>query len=686
MQRTGYGVVTSVAVTLCVIGLATKLLQPTIPLPKENRLRTERDEYLRQARYQAVDWRPFTRKTLIDAAHLDRPVLLVIGVPSSHLAQLFDKNLMTEPDIAMFLQRSFTCIRVDGAAHPEWLNAFLPFTRLSDHFQPDFQIWFLDRQGRPYDFLGRQSGIEDFSSTNLLPLLIKIQSKYSDLANGGRVIDANAQRNDIERLATQTGSAPVPFGAYTESIHSIALKAFGGFPVDKYTPLAPQVWRYLVITGDSYLRFHAIDGLLHSPFLDLMDGGFFHTQVWADGRTIETNKETVENANAMLALAESDAISPNDLENHVAKETWHFLESCLHGSSGFVQGQLGDQEFLMRSPRYSVSARRLRDSMPPELQEWARSSLGLDVVRYPQAIPFFESATFDDPRTVTAMNLLRATAPLAVMVESGLADDSLTSVARAIETARLMRDGQHVAKALEWLARLETLHTRDDVLARVNGGSRHGYLGAYLAYADARLQAYLAGDATSFQPGLQVLRRARKLFAGDRPGVFLLTRPSPVFVLPDTTVPEIADNLHESCTARMIRLLLAYGRLLGSTAEGQEFQTEARAAIRVFAPIAVDGGVATAGFFCAAAEAADDAFAVTVGPRSIETANDLAAELPARLVAPVSGMVMPELAHKPPGVYLVHLRGQQGPLGPFTVTEARSRLKPILDVGLGDRS
>jgi len=226
----------------------------------------------------------------------------------------------------------------------------------------------------------------------------------------------------------------------------------------------------------------------------------------------------------------------------------------------------------------------------------------------------------------------------------------------------------------------------DDILARLNGGNRLGYLGDYLAYADARLQAYLVGDQASFESGLRVLRRARTLFAVNSPGVFLLNRPGLASLLPDTAVPEIADNLHESCTARMIRLFMGYGRLLGSSKEGVSFQADAQAAIRRFAPIAVNGGVATAGFFCAAAEAADDAYAVTVGPDAQKIADDLAAEVPTRLIAAASKLVMPELAHRAPGVYLVHLRIQEGPLGPFTAPEARSRLKPILDIGLANRS
>jgi uncharacterized protein YyaL (SSP411 family) len=671
-------VVTSVLVVLCLVGFIATLLRPQIPPMPANRMANADEEFLRQAGNQSVDWKPLTTESLTEARRAGRPILLLIGTPTSAVGQLLDRETFPSSEIAIYLSRNFTCLRVDAAVHPNWLNAFLPFSRLGSAFDPDLQIWALDPAGKAFGFIARTEAKDEFDPDTLLPQLIDHHRRFEALPVQGSSRLGDLQRPEHQLLDAQTTHAVVPFDLYRARLLTRAPDAWAD---DGLVRVKPWAWRYLLLRGEMDALEAAQAKVLRSPLVDLLDGGFFHT--WnrpADPGWIELEKLAVENAETMLVLAQSAAVTGDPEARALSEDTWSYLAGHARGDRAFFFGQVEPSGPGLRSPHYSVSSQRARESLPADLRDWALRRLGLDLARYPQGIPFLRDARRKDPRTEEVLQRLRR-APESddPSIEYGLSDVSLTCVARAIETARLWQDRQRLDKSTEWLEQLEVLHVGPDIRRRLIGSNPSlGSLGDYLAYSDARLQDYLAtGRVRSFDLGLAVLQRARKIFRGGRRGIFRLKRPDVDVPLTDVIFPEVADNLHESGTARAIRLMLSYGRLLGPTPEGIDLQREAHEAASLFGPIAAEGGVATAGFFCAAAQATDDTTAFCVGPNAAELANDLASTLPTRLIAPVFGSVRPDLQRLAPGIYIVDGLVE----GPFSLDEARRRLPLVLDLG-----
>lgn len=676
MYRPGYGVLTSVLFVLGLLALLRAWLAPRIPPLPENRMGREHDEFLREGRFEPINWKSLSLASFAEARREGRPVLLVIGTPSSAIGQNLDHIAFRDPEVAAYLDRRFACMRIDGAAHPEWLNAMWPLTRLSVRFQPDLQLWALDGEGRVFDFYGRMTGDENFSVPSLLGTLIRFRHDYDDLSDLSSIAILARQSRDLDRLSESATRTPMPLSLYTESLKALARR---GNQSPKYAALTPFVWRYLAMAGETKYARDEVDRILRSPMRDLLDGGFFHTMLTTDPPTVEFDKQAVENADTMLALAQIDAMGYDPLAREAAVSVWQYLAVFAHNRYGFVYGQLSQDVLRLRSRRYSVSAKRLRDSVGPELRQWGVAELGLDVAKYRQAVPFLQRATAVDARVKETMQALAATAgPPAPTVEVGLADVGFTCAARAIQTARLWGDNARLTQAVDWLDAMESLRTGADILRGSRQNGEPGYLGDYLAYADARLQDYLAtGRVPAFEQGLRVLQRARALFRGSRPGLFLLKRRAAQMPIVGLDVPELADNERESCTARAVRLMMAYGRLLGDTPAGIDLRREALTAVRVFGPLAAPGQDASAGFFCAAAGALDGTYAIVIGPDSQPLADSLQAALPNRLVAAAHGPVHPELQDKNAGIYIMGAKAE----GPFTLAEARARLSPFLRTG-----
>ncbi|AIE85743.1 Thymidylate kinase [Fimbriimonas ginsengisoli Gsoil 348] len=666
---------TSVVAILCLLGFIATFLRPQIPPRPANRMAREVDAFSRQASTEPVDWKPLTADSMAEARRAGRPILLLIGSPTSSVGKTLDAMTFASTEVAIYLSRNFTCLRVDGAARPEWMNAFLPFSRLRVRFQPDLQLWALDQTGRPYQFFARINGNDSFDSNAVLPVLIDLRRRFDELSTNGPTAVAAAQEGEGHLLASLTGGAAVPFARYSESLR---IGASTGWEERGMLHPQPWTWRYLLATGDFVSVRSGEAVVLRSPLADLLDGGFFHTLL-TDGGRVEFEKLATENAQIMQALTETAALTGDAMARRFAEETWDYLSTYAWTDKGISIGQPGQAADTLRSPRYSVSARRAREALSPPLREWAVANLGLDVARHPQAVPYLERAHRSDRRTDAVLNLLRPTSgPDPERLDPGLADASLGCAARMIATARIWRDPIRLKHAIRLVESLEPLRTGVDVSRSLADYPQPGYLGDYLAYADVRLQDYLAtGNPAAFEAGLGVLERARKLFRGRRRGVFILTPPSERPIVPGTAFPEIMDNLHGSCTSRAARLMLSYGRLLGPTPEGLDLQREAHETVNLFASLAASAGVETAGFFAAAAEATDDACLICVGPKAQELADEIAGRLPTRLVAPAFGRVRPELQHKKPGVYLI--RGSIS--GPMSADEAWRRLPATLDLG-----
>jgi hypothetical protein len=251
-----------------------------------------------------------------------------------------------------------------------------------------------------------------------------------------------------------------------------------------------------------------------------------------------------------------------------------------------------------------------------------------------------------------------------------------------IAVCRIWNDPQRLTVALTLFEQCSIFVSGGDVVMGLNltqNSSR--YLGNYLAYADAALQSYLAtGRIVSFESGLKVLIKAQSLFYNSNSNWWAMTTDE--MFLPDCeNLPDIADSVNESCTARVIRLYNSYGRLLRdfSTSPDRkrkslafEFTQDAFMAMGRFTDIAMDMGPSAAGYFCASFDVMANIQALTVGPRASELANELYRQYPIRFVAPCVGSIRPDMQTRKPGIYVA--KGSTT-VGPFSVQEALSLLK-----------
>ncbi len=683
MYKPSFIVVTSVLVVLALLAFARQMLVGLLPPATTNRLEGSPQHFLAMAAHYPINWQDATTPTFQAARQVGKPVLLVVGIFGGRLTQDLDTALFGDPDTAQFVSQNFVCIRVDGYEHPEWLCSMLPVSRLRTGIFPGYQVWVLDPDGHVITYVVKSTTPAQVDNRTLFGEIVQACKSFADLKHAGVGIQKarDLQQNDLDLIRRQTGQSVPSFTAFTAKLSEQCDLTYGGFPKGDIQALFPNAWRFLTLTGDSKLWKASLDPILFSPVLDIQEGGFFRLANVLNLRRIEFDKASRPNGEMMLTLAMQGQIDGDRFYQTIAEGTfdWLIAESS---STGLIPAcQEDDENRQGRSPRLSFPAWKLRETLSSDDQVWASEELDLDPSRNPQMIPFLKSRnTLLDltHRYSTILGKLRSTTTLKPRLSDvGYMDVNGHTVARLIQTARILGDTERMNHVMPLVKRLEGFKTAKGLVHSIADRSqRRGYLGDYLAYADAKMQEYLvSGSQDAFQQGLTVLNSAVELFRGRRVGEFnLAASPNEMGGFASLCSPDLGDDLGESTSAQMIRLLLSYGRLLQNTVAGKKYLELAQKSVSLLSDLASVGGSTTGGFFCAAADALDGMYAIAVGPRATDFANILCRRVPSRFIAPALGGLRTDIQRLGPGIYIVGSTVD----GPYSVEQAAQRLPMTL--------
>lgn len=86
---------------------------------RANRLANESSAYLRQHRFNPVDWFPWGEEALARAKQDDKPILVSIGYSACHWCHVMERESFEDPAIAARMNEAFINIKVDREERPD---------------------------------------------------------------------------------------------------------------------------------------------------------------------------------------------------------------------------------------------------------------------------------------------------------------------------------------------------------------------------------------------------------------------------------------------------------------------------------------------------------------------------------------------------------------------------------------
>ncbi len=673
MKRPGFGVVTLVLVVLCCSGIVANVFRPHIPPGLPNDLAGIDESFLRQGAYQPVQWHEASEEVVAVAKATKKPILVLIGSAASHMGRRLDETIFNQRDVAAAMNLSFICIRIDGLNHPDQANFFLPVSRVRSPMFEGFQCWVLDSNGALKYGIVSPRPIQDIDGFDFMQMLEKarlvVTGRRESLVDLGVV-----QQADI-KLALDSAETEPNFKGFREGMLNLFRRDHFEVTENMVHRCWAPLWPALIAQGQTSIAHSALRNLIFSAQNDWVGGGFFHFARGPLREQVEFDKLSIENSELMSSLAQVGSITDDAVFIESAEMIADWLMGQMMQDDLFLSAQSGDEQRDGRSVRNSFSPARLR-SKSIRLTAEERADVGLSSPTNTLWVPYVGSpAAYANNRELIqeVLSRLRQETPKgAVRTNARLAHVSGIVCARLFETGRLIHSPRMIRRAKTVADRLDNFMDGDDLRIRTDVvDTSQTPLSAYLGFADAMLQQYLATeDSRSIDRGVRMLNRAELAFQSGRSGVLTMTKPG-TSPFPNTEVPEIADNTRESASAVYIRLLTAYGRILGDQITGGEFVRKAVTSCRALGNVTDYPATKLGAFFRSALFCYDPVYAVCVGPNRRELADQLFRRIPSRLVFPAGGNVRRDLQSKLPGIYVI--RGPEA-FGPFTVEQAASRM------------
>ena len=675
-----FTVVTFVLCALVGLAVISKLLAPYVVAPAYS-LKTAQASFLQSGTHEHVRWYPIANLSFQEARRLDRPILLVVGAPWSATGRRMDAAVFNSIPVQKLLDRNFICIRADAVENPDWISAYLPLGRAQLSMSGDFQIWLLDSQARLFDPVAVSEADGGYGDTQFSDELVADLSKLQDLRNAANGPDStisqpDPQARDLALLAeTPTNLLPT-LSAYRDSLMSQSAKTpNGGFPTNQHQRLWPDAWLFLLATLGPDVASLTIAELLQSPTRDMLDGGFFSGSRDNRWRSPFYDKVAALNAEMCLLLAQYSAAGTSSTPYaRFANQTFDSLTGEFLNSDRVIRPcRIGDEHTEMaRSQHASFTPRQLRSLLDGVERDWAQEYLHLRPATNPAMTPFLTDFTqLDSPMFDRVVPKLKGFGPPPLFDREATLATYGTSVARLMQTARILHDSGRLQRARDVASHLDLFRRGVDVIHQIEPSERAlPTLVDYLAFADAAMQDFLASSrVVSLEDGAATLRRGLELFGmPNRTTYRMAPFDSPHRVAPDSNTPQICDDTGESANAAVIRLAWTYAQLLdhsGSAADRRlatDLRAKASATVTQYADLtsrldpAGSMGPNTGGYAHASALTIDDTFVLCAGADPVAMANDFAPKSPFRMVTPVAG---PGLPRTRPQTRL--LRVQAGP-------------------------
>ena len=264
----------------------------------ENRLGREKSPYLRQHRFNPVDWHPWGDEAFEKARRESKPIFLSIGYSTCHWCHVMERESFESDEIAAVLNAKYVSIKVDREERPDvdavYMSAVMAMTRqggwpLSAFLTPDREPFFGGTYFPPAPFK-------------------EILGKIADLWEKDRERILKGGRDFVQSLALQSG--PGPGGAIDGGLFEKGLALFAREYDEKLGGFgrAPKFPRSVAI--EFLLRLHRrlnsdtalamarrqLDAMKDGGIYDHLGGGFHRYSTDAEWLVPHFEKMLYDNA------------------------------------------------------------------------------------------------------------------------------------------------------------------------------------------------------------------------------------------------------------------------------------------------------------------------------------------------------------------------------------------------------
>jgi uncharacterized protein YyaL (SSP411 family) len=301
-----------------------------------NRLAEETSPYLLQHQDNPVDWRPWSREALAEAADQDKPILLSIGYSACHWCHVMERESFEDPETAAYMNEHFIPIKVDREERPDVDDIYMeavqgmtgqggwPLTVFLDseavpfyggtYFPPE------PRQGMPSfkQVLEATAGAYRSQREELREAAARIRDSLAAVGRveqSDRVLDRSLLEEAVSRLEGGFDRANGGFGAAPKFPPAIALE-------------------FLLARGITEPVALTLDKMMHGGIYDQLGGGFARYSVDPTWLVPHFEKMLYDNALLARVYLHGWQVTESERWRRVCEETLDWALREMRGPEG----------------------------------------------------------------------------------------------------------------------------------------------------------------------------------------------------------------------------------------------------------------------------------------------------------------------------------------------------------------
>jgi uncharacterized protein YyaL (SSP411 family) len=311
------------------------------PSAPENRLGRETSPYLRQHRFNPVDWYPWGREAFEEARRRDVPIFLSIGYSTCYWCHVMERESFENGDIAARLNESFVCVKVDREERPDVDDVYMAAVQaFTGHGGWPMSLFLEPEELRPF-FAGtyfpavERSGYAIPSFPQITQTLAAAWRERRDevLAQARELANAAAEQVSQSQSPVRVGPAQVTQAVtHLLRMHDPRLGGFGQAPkfpqpvflellLDTRAAAADEATRAGI---DQALR-STLDAMACGGLFDQVGGGFHRYCVDARWIVPHFEKMLYDNAQLLRVYARAAGLYASDLYRRTATRTLDYL-------------------------------------------------------------------------------------------------------------------------------------------------------------------------------------------------------------------------------------------------------------------------------------------------------------------------------------------------------------------------